>query len=438
MNLYIETLGCPKNITDSECAAGILEEAGHRIVSTPEEAQAILVNTCGFIGDAKEESIDRILSLAEHKESGAYLIVSGCLSERYRDKLAALIPEVDLFLGVNDYASLPQLLTDYIQDTQKTRFSDWEKTYRENRQRKNLGPSYFSYLKIAEGCDNVCAYCVIPSIRGGYRSRQLEEILKEASHLAASGTRELVLVAQDVTAYGIDLYGEYRLPELLEKLCEIENLHWIRLLYCYEDRITDELIRVIKEQDKICKYIDIPIQHSSDRVLAAMNRRSTAMSIRSTISRLREAIPDIHIRTTLITGFPGEKRQDFNELYDFVKEMKFHRLGVFHYSKEEGTPAAKMKGQVNKNTKLKRKEQIMNLQREISLSHNRDKIGTVLEVITEGREPDGSYYGRSRYDAPEIDNSVLFTSGKKREPGEFVRVIITDAFDYDLVGRCLE
>mgnify|MGYP000913107267 FL=1 len=348
------------------------------------------------------------------------------------------MPEVDIFLGVNDYHKLPELLKNYSKGKREAYFSPCEKSYTEPDVRKSLGPSYTSYLKIAEGCNNICAYCVIPSIRGNYRSRRRENILKEAGQLAGAGTKELVLVAQDVTAYGMDQNDDYRLPELLEDLCKIEGINWIRLMYCYEDRITDHLIEVMARQDKICKYIDIPIQHASDKILASMNRRSTKASIIKTINALREAIPDIHIRTTLITGFPRETTEDFNELAGFVKEMKFNRLGVFSYSKEEGTVAARMKGQVREQTRVKRREKVMAIQQEISLAYNQEKIGKMIRVLIEEEEETGCYRGRSCYDAPEIDNSVLINSDKPLKSGDLIFVKITDAFDYDLIGVYLD
>ena len=437
MNIYIETLGCAKNASDSDAAAAILEAAGHTIVNTPDAAGAIIVNTCGFINDAKKESIDRIFHMSEYKKRGGILIVSGCLSQRYGEELYKEMPEVDIFLGVNDYPSLPDILKNHIQGQREKYLSVYEKGFLTGR-RKQMEPSHSATIKIAEGCNNVCAYCVIPSIRGPYRSRSMEDILSEAQQLAAEGCKELILIAQDVTAYGMDLYGGLKLAELLRELCRIEELCWIRLMYCYEDRITDELIEVMATEEKICHYIDIPIQHASDKILKAMNRRSTKASIIDTISRLRKAIPDIHIRTTLITGFPGEGSEEFEELVDFVEAQKFERLGVFTYSKEEGTPAAKMKNQVRQDVKNRRKEILMTKQLEISLASNEKEIGKVLEVLVEEIEEEGSYLGRSRYDAPEIDNSVIFSSEFTCMPGDLVLVKITDAFDYDLVGRMEE
>jgi ribosomal protein S12 methylthiotransferase len=437
MNIYIETLGCAKNASDSEAAASILEAAGHTIVNNPDEADGIIVNTCGFINDAKRESINKIFHMTEYKKRGGILIVSGCLSQRYGEELYKEMPEVDIFLGVNDYPSLPDILKNHVQGQREKYLSVYEKGFLTGR-RKQMELNHSATLKIAEGCNNVCAYCVIPSIRGPFRSRRMEDVLAEAEQLAAEGCKELVLIAQDVTAYGLDLYGELKLAALLKELCKIKELHWIRLMYCYEDRITDELIEVMAQEEKICHYIDIPIQHASDKILKAMNRRSTRASILNTISRLRKAIPDIHIRTTLITGFPGEGSEEFEELADFVESQKFERLGVFTYSKEEGTPAAKMKDQVREDLKNKRKDILMTKQMEISLASNEQKIGKVLEVLVEELDEDGSYIGRSRYDAPEIDNSVIFSSDTICMPGDLVNVRITDAFDYDLVGRMEE
>lgn len=438
MKIYIETLGCAKNASDSETAAGILEAAGHEIIDNPQEADGIIVNTCGFIHDAKKESISRIFDMAEYKKRDGILVVSGCLSQRYGKELYKEMPEVDIFMGVNDYPALPEILNQHEQGKREKYFSVYEKKFPETAHRKRIAPLYSATLKISEGCNNVCSYCVIPSIRGPFRSRKMEDILKESQGLAQEGCKELILIAQDVTAYGLDLYGELKLAELLRKLCKIKGIQWIRLMYCYEDRISDELIDVMAQEEKVCHYIDIPIQHASDKILKAMNRRSTKASILDTIGRLRKKIPDIHIRTTLIAGFPGEDGKDFEELEAFVESQKFERLGVFTYSKEEGTPAAKMKNQVREDTKKRRKEILMTKQLEIALESNEQKIGTLLDVLVEERAEDGSYIGRSRYDAPEIDNSVLFSSDSICIPGDIVSVKITDAFDYDLVGKMEE
>lgn len=436
MNIYFETLGCPKNSNDSEMAAGILEQNGHCIVDNPVDSDAIIVNTCGFINDAKKESIDKIFEMAELKEEQdkkRLLIVSGCLSKRYGDDLFKEMPEVDIFLGVNEYHELPKILSQH-QTEREMHVYDCNQEFTEIKARKLEENPYTATIKIAEGCDNICAYCIIPHIRGHYRSRKEEDILQEAKLLAGRGCKELILIAQDVTAYGIDLYGEFTLAKLVKKLCKIDGLHWIRLMYCYEDRITDELIEVMANEKKVCHYLDIPIQHSSDKILKLMNRRSTSESIVTKIEKLRKAMPDINIRTTLITGFPGETKDEFDELYNFVQDMKFERLGVFAYSKEEGTPAAEMKGQVRSDVKEKRKDCIMRLQLEISLSSNQKKVGQTLQVLVEEQDEEGTYIGRTEYDAPEIDNSIIFKSNKVLKPGDMVMVQITDAFDYDLVG----
>lgn len=432
MKIYFETLGCPKNFYDSQTAAGILEERGHEIIKSPDEADAIVVNTCGFINDAKKESIEAIFDMAKYKESGAKLIVSGCLAKRYSEELFDEMPEVDAFIGVNDYDILPDILDE---KERIINVSECSQTELPPLKRKLDGNVYSSTLKIAEGCNNRCTYCIIPYIRGNYRSKTMENILAEAQQLADAGCRELILIAQDTTYYGMDLYGKYMLPELLRKLCRIEGIHWIRLMYCYEDRITDELIETIRSEEKICNYIDIPIQHASDAVLKNMGRRSDSRSISETLDKLRENIKDIHIRTTLITGFPGETEEDFDILYDFVDEQKFARLGVFPYSQEEGTPAGEMDCQIDEEIRALRADDIMRMQLDISYESNRSKIGSVMEVLVDEIDEDGSYIGRTQYDAPEIDNSVIFTSDIAHQPGDFVKVRILDAFDYDLTGE---
>ena len=436
MKIYIDTLGCPKNFNDSELAAGLLEHEGHEIVASPLDAEFIMVNTCGFINDAKTESIGRIFELAEYKEeTGAILAVSGCLTQRYADELYEEMPEVDLFLGVNEYQQLPEILKSFHKGSREKYRSDQYLDFDENLQRRLEANPYTSTLRISEGCNNVCAYCVIPQIRGKFRSRKQEDIIREAEWLASQGTKEIILIAQDVTAYGKDIYGGFVLPELLKKLCAIDGIRWIRLMYCYEDRITDELIKVMAEEEKICKYIDIPLQHCSDNVLSAMNRRSTSSSIRKTIGALREAMPDIHIRTTFITGFPGETEDDFEQLLDFTDEMEFQRLGVFTYSMEEGTAAAEMDNQIDEEVKAQRQDAIMRMQLEISLENNQKMVGRILEVLVEEQDEDGAYIGRTQFDAPEIDNSVIFTTDREHTAGDFVMVEITDAFDYDLAGK---
>lgn len=437
MKVYFDTLGCPKNFNDSEMAMGILEEKGYEIADTPEDADVFIVNTCGFIDDAKKESISEIFRMAEQKGKDRRLIVSGCLVQRYPQELFDELPEVDGFLGVNDYDRLPQLL-DQLTKPGAERFvvsNPCDLTAIEQEHRRLPENPYTAYLKIAEGCDNACAYCVIPRIRGPYRSRKPEAVMEEARRLAEAGCRELILIAQDLTYYGTDFRGKPALAELLRSLCRIDGIQWIRLMYCYEDRITDELIQTIAEEDKICNYIDIPIQHASDRILSRMNRHSTEASLRGTIDRLRNAIPDIHIRTTLIVGFPGETDEDFDILYRFAEDERFARLGVFPYSREDGTAAAEMPDQVPEEIKQQRLDSIMMRQMEISLENNRSRLGQVLEVMVDETDADGSCIGRTRYDAPDIDNSVIFTPLREHRPGDIVNVEILEAFDYDLEGR---
>ncbi len=434
MKIYMETMGCPKNFYDTQTAKGILSENGFDITEEIEEADIMVINTCGFINDAKKESIERIFELAQYKEDGRKLIVSGCLSERYHRDLMEEMPEADAFIGVNEYQQLPEIITEISKKTDRADYVSGCAGRLGRLPRILEGTPYSATLKIAEGCNNRCAYCVIPDIRGPFRSKSMEDVTEEARWLAENGCKELILIAQDVTYYGYDLYGKLMLPDLLKRLCAIDGIRWIRLMYCYEDRITDQLIDVIKTEKKICDYIDIPIQHASDRILKAMRRRSTSGSIRSTINRLKEAIPDIHIRTTFITGFPGETEEDFDQLLQFAEEMEFARLGVFAYSQEENTPAGQMEEQVPEEIRAERADAVMRAQMDISLRLNRKKIGKVFEVLVEEKDDDGSYIGRTAYDAPEIDDSVIFTSERDLAPGDMVNVLIQDAFDYDLTG----
>lgn len=434
MKVYMETLGCPKNFNDTQVAKGIMVNGGIEIVDEIESADVMILNTCGFINDAKKESIDRIFELADYKEMGKKLIVSGCLSERYSKDLVDEMPEVDAFMGVNEYEKLPEILNQLEEGQSKDFVTGCPNMQLDIMPRILDENPYTATLKIAEGCNNKCAYCVIPSIRGGFRSKKKEDVIEEAKWLASKGCKELILIAQDVTLYGTDLYDKPMLPELVTELCKIDGIEWIRLMYCYEDRITDELIEVMAREEKVCNYIDIPIQHSSDNVLKGMNRRSTEKSIRNTISRLKAAIPDIHIRTTLITGFPGETEEDFDNLLEFVEEMRFARLGAFAYSQEENTPAGDREDQIPEEIKAQRQDAVMRRQLDISLETNREKIGKVLEVMVEEMDEDGSFIGRTRYDAPEIDNSVIFRSDRELKAGMIVNVKIEDAFDYDLTG----
>ena len=439
MKVYIETLGCSKNTVDSENAASLLEGNSHTIVDSPEAADVIIVNTWAFIKDAKIESIDTILEMAEiKKDKELLLIVSGCLSQRYIEDLYNEIPEVDIFIGVNEYGKINEILDGYESDLRIKKVSEAPAIFDEIPVRRTEKGAASEYLRIAEGCSNACSYCIIPAIRGAYRSRRKEDIIAEAVMLAERGIRELNIIAQDVTAYGFDLYGGYVLHELLHDLCKIEGIHWIRLLYCYEDSITDDLLKTIAEEKKICKYLDIPLQHVNDRVLHDMNRNSTSQSIHDTIDRVRRIVPRVHIRTTFITGFPGESDEEFSELADFVEETEFNRMGVFSYSLEENTVAAEMNNQLDDNIKESRREALMQMQREISLKLNEAKIGQILEVFVDEALEDGTYNGRTEFDAPEIDDGVIFTSEHELEPGIFVNVEITDAFDYDLIGKVVE
>lgn len=431
--VFIDTLGCPKNFNDSEFAAGILEENGYEIIDSPEDADIIMVNTCGFINDAKKESIEHIFEMNERRKDGGKLVVSGCLSQRYSEELSKEIPEADCIIGVNQYNKLPEILSDI--DNNHVAANSCDLDYLEKTVRKLSDNPYTATLKIAEGCNNTCTYCIIPMIRGKFRSKKMEDIITEAKELANAGCKELILIAQDVTYYGKDLYGNFVLPELLRKLCKIDGIEWIRLMYCYDERITDELIQVMAEEDKICKYIDIPLQHASDNILRSMRRQTTRKSIKETLAKLKAAMPDIHVRTTLIVGFPGETEDDYDQLLELVESERFSRLGVFTYSQEENTVAAEMDNQIDEDIKQIRFDGVMRRQMLISSELNQEKIGDVFDVIVDGMDEDGSFIGRTRFDAPEIDNSVIFTSKNELQPGDIVKVKINDAFDYDIIGE---
>lgn len=435
MKIFIETLGCPKNFNDSQMAGGLLELHNNIIVNSPEEADVIMVNTCGFINDAKKESIDTILQMAEYKEAGKKLLVSGCLSKRYSEELLEEIPEIDGIIGVNEYDDIANIVADVAAGESVNRTDECLDNSLKPMPRRLGENVYSTTLKIAEGCNHKCAYCIIPKIRGNYRSKPMEAILDEAKYLADHGCKELILIAQDLSYYGLDLYGEFKLAELVRELCKIEGIHWIRLMYCYENRITDELIDVIATEPKVCKYLDIPLQHGSDSILKAMRRGSTRESIENTLSKLKSRIPDIHIRTTLIAGFPGETEEDFDILVDFVEKNRFDRLGVFAYSMEENTEAGEMDNQIDEDIKLQRVDTIMRRQLDISNEKNRAKIGKTLEVMVDYMDEEGVYVGRTQYDAPDIDNEVIFKSLKEHEPGDIVKVLIEDGYDYDLLGK---
>ena len=431
--VFIDTLGCPKNFNDSEFAAGILEENGYEIIDSPEDADIIMVNTCGFINDAKKESIEHIFEMSERRKNGGKLVVSGCLSQRYSEELSKEIPEADCIIGVNQYNKLPEILSDI--DNNHVAANSCDLDYLEKTVRKLSDNPYTATLKIAEGCNNTCTYCIIPMIRGKFRSKKMEDIITEAQELANAGCKELILIAQDVTYYGKDLYGKFVLPELLRKLCKIDGIEWIRLMYCYDERITDELIQVMADEDKICKYIDIPLQHASDNILRLMRRQTTRKSIKETLAKLKAAMPDIHVRTTLIVGFPGETEDDYDQLLELVESERFSRLGVFTYSQEENTVAAEMDNQIDEDIKQIRFDGVMRRQMLISSELNQEKIGKVFDVIVDSMDDDGSFIGRTRFDAPEIDNSVIFTSKNELQPGDIVKVKINDAFDYDIIGE---
>jgi len=431
------SLGCPKNLVDSELMLGILKDEGYEFVSDSNEANVIIVNTCGFIESAKQESINTILEMAALKEKNCeLLIVTGCLAERYRKLILEEVPEVDAVLGTGSYEAIASVIKDAYEGKRVQLYGDLAGTaYLERERVVSTGKGY-AYVKIAEGCDNCCTYCVIPSLRGAFRSRQLGSILCEAEKLAASGIKELILVAQDTTRYGIDLYGKRMLVELLRQLSKIDGIQWIRLLYCYPEEIDDELIAEIAQNDKVCKYLDIPIQHASDAILKAMGRRGRSADIQALLDKLRRTIPGIIIRTTLIVGFPGETEEDFNILSEFVKKYEFDRLGIFMYSKEENTPAAKMRQQVTARIKRSRYEKLMKIQRQISAGLNAAQLGKVYSVLVEGVAEDGIFYfGRSYAQAPEIDGLIYFTSSEPLEDYQMVNVEILDSGEYDLTGE---
>ena len=442
--IYIDTLGCAKNEYDSQMLAASLVQRGCSIVFEPEEADILIVNTCGFIEDAKKESIARIFELADEKDRNVKLVVTGCLSERYHSELAEEMPEVDMFFGVNDYDDLPGILLGETPGRPEAACFDAARdcvgaSVDDLRYRERLFDegSYFGYLKIAEGCNNACSFCAIPSIRGPYRSKRIEDCIREAQDMADAGIRELILIAQDTSQYGRDLYGKLCLPELLRKLCAIEGIDWIRLMYVYDNSITDELIETIAEEPKICKYIDMPIQHVSDRVLHRMRRQSTGASIRAVISKLRERIPDVHIRTTLLVGFPGETQEDIDELLDFIDTMKIDRLGAFAFSDEEGTPSYELDGKLDEETKQARRDLVMEHQLRVSEELNEKKIGRTYEVIVDEIIDENVYSGRTRYDSPEIDCNVTFGSSYELYPGDIADVRIINAYEYDLEGEAV-
>lgn len=440
MKILFVSLGCDKNLVDSEFMLGMLRESGYEITDDEKQADIIVVNTCCFIHDAKEESITTILEMAELKKTAKLkvLLVTGCLAQRYQEEIRKEIPEVDAVLGTTGYENICEVVEAVIQGQAVENFKDVNYLPLIDSQRINTTGGYFSYLKIAEGCDKHCTYCIIPSIRGNYRSVPMERLLKEAETLAKNGVEELILVAQETTMYGKDIYGEKRLPQLLKELCKITGIRWIRILYCYPEEITDELIQVIKEEDKICNYLDMPIQHGSDGVLRRMGRRTNKQELVDIISRLRKEIPDICLRTTLISGFPGETEEEHKELVKFVKEMKFDRLGVFPYSMEEDTPAALLPDQIEEEVKERRQDEIMAVQQEIAFQKAEDMLYQKVEVLIEGRLPDENIFiGRTYKDAPNVDGYIFVSCSHELMSGEFVKVQITGAKEYDLAGEAV-
>lgn len=434
------SLGCPKNQVDAEMMLYTLKEAGFEISSEEAQADAIIINTCGFIEAAKSEAIENILEAAEYKKNGSCkaLIVTGCLAERYRDDVTEEIPEADVCVGIGSNKHIAEIVKNAIEGRCQNSYGEkYELDL--NGDRILGGYPFTAYIKIADGCDNCCTYCAIPQIRGRMRSRKIEDIEAEAERLAAGGVKELVVVAQDTTAYGTDIYGEPKLAELLGRLCKIDGLHWIRTLYTYPDRITDELLKVIAEEEKLVKYLDIPLQHIDGEILKRMNRHGDRESISALIDKIRAEIPDITLRTTFITGFPGETEEQFCSLAEFVKEKRFDRLGCFTYSPEEDTVAAAMDGQTDEQTKSDRMENIMDLQSVIAAEKNREKIGCVTEVLTEGWDDYiKCYFGRTPADAPEVDGKIFFISTRPLKIGDFVKVRINDCIDYDLLGELEE
>lgn len=442
MDIFFVSLGCDKNLVDSENMLGILKDNGYTITNREEEADIIIVNTCCFINDAKEESIQTILEMAQFKKYGKLkaLIVTGCLAERYKDEILKEIPEVDALLGTTAFTEIITVVKEVLEGRKSTYFTDLKQLPKSRSKRILSAGIPYSYLKIAEGCNKHCTYCIIPKVRGNYRSRSIKELVDEASYLASQGVKELILVAQETTLYGIDLYGEKTLPVLLEKLCRIEGIEWIRLLYCYPEEITPELIETIKNEPKICKYLDIPIQHCSDRILKLMGRRTTKADLIGIVNLLRNEIPGIILRTTLITGFPTETEKEHEELMSFIKEMKFDRLGVFTYSREEDTPAANLKPQVKSSVKKKRQKELMELQQSIVFEAGSNHIGKILDVIIEGRivDKENVYVGRTYMDAPQVDGYIFVDSENELISGEIVKVKVTGANNYDLIGEIVK
>lgn len=437
MKILFISLGCDKNLVDSEVMLGLLASRGYEMIDDEQEADIIVVNTCCFIHDAKQESVDNILEMAEYKKTGKLkaLIVTGCLAERYRQEIIDEIPEVDAVLGTTAYDKILDAVDEALEGKHFLEMEDLQALPVVDTKRQITTGGHFAYMKIAEGCDKHCTYCIIPKIRGTYRSVPMGQLIKEAEELAAQGVKELILVAQETTLYGKDLYGEKSLHKLLKELCKVSGIQWIRILYCYPEEITDELIQVIKEEPKICHYLDLPIQHANDEILKRMGRRTSKQELIDIVTKLRKEIPDICLRTTLITGFPGETEEQHQELVEFVDEMEFDRLGVFTYSPEEDTPAATMPDQIDEEVKLERQAELMELQQEIAFDTAENMIGREMLVMIEGKIADEpAYVGRTYRDAPKVDGLIFVETGELLMSGDFAKVTVTGAEEYDLIG----
>lgn len=437
MKLHLRSLGCDKNTVDAETMLYLTGEAGYEYTDDETLADICIINTCCFILDAKEESIENILELAMLKKTAnlKVLIVTGCMAQRYKDEILKEIPEVDALVGTSSYDKIVEAIELALKGEKNTAFLDIDRLPAIGEKRVNSTGGYYAYLKIAEGCNKSCSYCIIPSLRGHYRSYDMEGLVSQAKNLAQKGIKELILVAQETTLYGTDLYGKKMLPALLDKLCEVDGIEWIRILYCYPEEITDELIETIKKQDKICKYLDIPIQHSSDNILKAMNRRTRREELIERLNKLKTEIPDIAIRTTLIVGFPGETDEDVDDLEKFVTQMKFDRLGVFTYSEEEGTKAALMDGKIDESVKESRKERIMLKQQEVSKDNLNRLKGKALKAIIDGKLDNGTYVGRTYMDLPWIDGFIFVDSANEYLSGDMIKVRVTGSSEYDLIGE---
>ena len=440
MKILFISLGCDKNLVDTEVMLGLLASRGYEMTDDENEADIIVINTCCFIHDAKEESIQNILEMAEYRKTGKVkaLIVTGCLAERYRQEIMDEIPEVDEVLGTTAYDRILDAVDEALAGRHSVMLSDIDALPLPDTRRLVTTGGHFAYLKIAEGCDKHCTYCIIPKIRGNYRSVPMERLIKEAEYLAEQGVKELILVAQETTLYGKDLYGEKSLHRLIRELCRIRGIRWIRILYCYPEEITDELIQVMKEEPKVCHYLDLPIQHASDTILKRMGRRTSKQELIDNVGKLRREIPDICLRTTLITGFPGETQEQHEELAEFVDEMEFDRLGVFTYSPEEGTPAAAMPDQIDEEIKEERQAELMELQQEIAFDNAENMIGREMLVMIEGKVADeNAFVGRTYRDAPNVDGLIFINTDEELISGDFAKVKVTGALDYDLIGELI-